>query len=194
LYRYEVFLSYRRGYINSRWLNEHFIPLFQDGLKEEIADRCDRKPDGLFHDESEIRAGMSIPARVQEGLKTARSLVALVSPTYFQSDWCRVEWESFKQRSERERRDLIVPAILKSGATVRARVGDTLSVDFSAYTIIGGGFTKTERYVQFQDEIKKLASSVAEIVANAPAWKDFEICNPPRAPAPPSPQISLIGL
>jgi hypothetical protein len=105
-----------------------------------------------------------------------------------------VEWDSFKSRGEEEARDLVVPAILSQGRTVRAEVGDTMWADFSDYTIVGEGFKKAERYVQFQDEVKKLARRVGDIVANAPTWKDFAICNPPRRPIARSASIPLIPL
>ena len=194
MYRYEVFVSYRRGTVHSQWLIEHFLPLFKDLLREEVADRCGRDTSDLFHDENDILPGMSIPAKVANGLKTARCLLALVSPRYFLSHYCLVEWESFKLRGQSESRDLLVPAVLNPGLTVQAKVGDTMWADLSDYLIVGEGFKKSERYVQFQDEVKKLARRVADISANAPDWKEFQICDPPsRAIVPPAP-IQLVGL
>jgi len=180
LYQYEAFLSYRRGAIHSQWLRKHFIPLFRDRLIEEVAEHCNRDACELFHDVDEVLPGMNVPDRVVNGLRGARCLVALVSPSYFRSPWCLVEWESFRTRSQNEACDLIIPVILSAGSTVQSQVGNTMCADFSDYTIVGPAFTNTNLYVQFQIEIKKLARRVANIIAKAPDWKDFEICNPPR--------------
>jgi len=190
VYVYEVFLSYRRGVIHSQWLVEHFVPLFKDRLREEIAEQCDRDAGELFLDVNEVQPGMSIGDKVVDGLKTARCLVALLSPSYFRSPWCLVEWDSFRTRGH----GLVVPTILSQGVTVRRAVGDTMWADFSDYTIIGEGFKKTERYVAFQDEIKRLAKRVATVIASAPAWSNFSVCNPPVTPVAPATSIQRIGL
>jgi hypothetical protein len=190
VYVYEVFLSYRRGVVHSQWLVEHFVPLFKDRLRDEIAEQCDRDAGELFLDVNEVQPGMSIGNKVVDGLKTARCLVALLSPSYFRSPWCLVEWDSFRARGQ----GLIVPTILSQGATVKRAVGDTMWADFSDYTIIGEGFKKTERYVAFQDEIKRLAKVVAAVIAGAPPWSDFSVCNPPVTPVAPAAPIQRIGL
>lgn len=194
MYAYEVFLSYRRGTIHSQWLAEHFIPLFKDRLREEVADRCCRDSSEMFHDETDVLPGMRIPEKVATGLKAARCLLAMVSPAYFRSPYCLAEWESFKTRGQLEHRDLIIPAILSPGATVAAEVADTMWADLSDYTIVGEGFRKTELYVAFQREIKKLARHVAGIIAEAPDWKDFAICDPPRHVVSVATSIPLVGL
>jgi hypothetical protein len=194
VYVYEVFLSYRRGVIHSQWLVEHFVPLFKDRLREEIAEECNRDAGDLFLDVNEVQPGMSVGGKVVDGLKTARCLVALLSPSYFRSQWCLVEWDSFRTRSHSERRELVVPTILSQGTTVRRAVGDTMWADFSEYTIIGEGFRRTERYVAFQDEIKRLAKRVATVIANAPAWKDFSVCDPPVTAVAPAVPIQRIDL
>jgi hypothetical protein len=195
VYDYEVFLSYRRRPHHSQWLVEHFVPLFENCLIDEVADRCQRAPDKLFLDVEEVQPGTNIPSRVRDGIKRARCLVALVSPMYFRSRWCLVEWESFKTRGQSENRDLVVPAILHGGTTVRTAVRDTMWADFEGYHILGSGFTKTAKYVSFQREIKKLAKRVGEIVASAPDWKDeFNVCDPPSESISPDPKTSLMRL
>lgn len=192
VYGYEVFLSYRRQWHHSQWMVEHFVPLFEQYLRNEVADRCERDPDKLFLDREEVRPGMNIPSRVRDGIKRARCLVALVSPSYFRSQWCLVEWDSFKTRGQNEDRDLVVPAILHDGTTVRAAIGDTMWADFDNYTIIGPGFRKTAKYVTLQKKIKKLAKRVGEVIASAPPWKEeFQVCESPTTSIAPDPKISL---
>lgn len=64
MYVYEVFLNYRRGVIHSQWLVEHFVPLFKDRLREEIAEQCDRDAEGLFLDVDDVQPGMNITNKI----------------------------------------------------------------------------------------------------------------------------------
>jgi len=42
-YAYDVFISYRRSRNKSEWLIEHFLPLFEDYLRDEIIAQCKRQ-------------------------------------------------------------------------------------------------------------------------------------------------------
>lgn len=192
-YDYEVFLSYRWRWDHSKWLKEYFVPKFRVCLHDVVVDKCPgRNPDGLFYDVEKIETGMKFPSELREGIKRARCLVALISPSYFRSPWCLVEWESFKTRSENEGLDLVVPAILHDGASVRAAIGDTIPANFAKYTNEGPGFRKTVKYVTFQRKIEKLAERVGEVVKSAPPWKEgFTVCDPPTTPIAPFPKVSL---
>ena len=86
-----------------------------------------------------------------------------------------LEWESFKKRSEKTAKDLVIPAILSPGSNLPESARETQWVDFSRFTISGEGFLRTERYVEFQDEIKAFAKRVAQVIADAPPWEDFEV-------------------
>lgn len=193
MYLHEVFLSYRRTALTVRWLPS-FIPRFSNELAEQVADLCQRDANDVFHDQNEVLPGMSIPDSIARGLKASRCLVALLSPTYFRSPHCLVEWDTFKLRGQREGRDLVVPVIIRDGATVRQRIGDTMAADFSPYLIDGAAFKNTECYVEFQYAIQRLAERVGHIIAQAPAWQDTPICDPPITPILQPDPIPLVGL
>ena len=192
-YAYDVFLSYKRGTVNSKWLVEHFLPLFKDRLGEQVADKCDRDADGIFFDEDDVKVGSKISTRVADGIRSSRCVVALWSPRYFRSEYCNIEWLSFEKRSKEYGKDLVVPAIICQGANLPKEAQDRKWIDLSTYTIIGQGFTLSERYVEFQDAIARFAKRVAEIVASAPEWSEFPVSDPPPSPPSVTPimQVSL---
>jgi len=192
-YVYDVFLSYKRGTVISRWLTEHFLPLFRDRLGEEVADKCNRDLEGIFLDDDDVPVGTKISERVRLGITTSRCVVALWSPRYFRSDYCNIEWRSFEQRGDQYNKDLVVPAIVSQGANLPDAARDRKWVDLSTYTIIGAGFAATERYVEFQDVVRGFAKAVAAVIASAPDWAAFPISEPPARPVPQTPimQVSL---
>src|SRR5262245_18982248 len=49
----------------------------------------------FFFDLAGIRTGDDWERRIGAGLRSARLMVALLSPAYFRSDWCRKEWMRF---------------------------------------------------------------------------------------------------
>jgi hypothetical protein len=51
-YKYDVFISYKRGLIGDEWLDTRFVPLFQDSVENESSCSAKRKALGLFFDRS----------------------------------------------------------------------------------------------------------------------------------------------
>jgi hypothetical protein len=197
VYGYEVFLSYRRWPLHLRWLDRYFVPLFEGYLGQYVVDKCtDRHPDRmLFRDVEDVKFGMRIPARVEHGIRHARCLVALLSPEYFRSQWCVVEWDSFKTRGQNEGRELVVPAIVHDGETVRTAISDTMSVNFHDDFTDGESFKRSRKYMPFEKKVRSLAERVAEIVKNAPEWKaEFPVRDPPDTPVYPQPKTPLMRL
>jgi cellulose biosynthesis protein BcsQ len=165
-HRHDVFLSYRRAEFTARWLSE-FMPLFTFWLGESLG-----RDAVVFHDES-IDAGQSVPQAIEYALQSSRSFVAICTPSYFQSERSRAEWEYFARRSPRS----IVPILFGPGI----QLPDTglLSWDFSRFTFVGDGFRQTELYVDFQRAVQELAKGAAEIIREAPPFHTEADVPPP---------------
>ena len=115
-YEFDVFISYRRHGEWPIWVRELFMPLLSHWLGEELG----REPK-VFVD-YEIRKGDAWPHELAYALSKSRVLVALWTPTYFNSKWCKSElahmWTRETQcgfRTKDNPKGLIFPASLHDG-------------------------------------------------------------------------------
>lgn len=190
-YMYDVFISYKRDPVHDGWLEQHFVPLFTSWVRQEIAAKCGRPPAKIFFDQTEvspqflkfeqtgvlgIEPGQEWQQALSNAIKTSRCMLGLWSPLYFYSNWCLVEWESFNLRAQA----LVKPISIHDGESfpVHARAIQGIP-DFAPYVNIGGGYRETPRYVEFQDQIRNLARTVALAVRDAPSFAEFPIFQPP---------------
>jgi hypothetical protein len=206
-YTYDVFISYKRDPVQDEWLHDHFVPLFASAVRQEIAAACNREPEKIFFDQVEltkekrvfdlngIDPGQQWRDALQLALKTSRCLVALWSPLYFFSGWCKAEWETFKKRSPQVSRDLVVGISVYDGNNFPPDAQAIQLMDFADFNIIGAGYKTTPLYVTFQQEVKKLALHVAQVVSKAPDfddnWPVVDVTPPTNPPAPDIPQMRL---
>jgi len=196
-YEYDVFISYRRDQFRDAWLNESFIPLFTQLLQEDIAEVCQRITRGIFFDQTALpdhkrqlrglEPGDDWQEALRAAIKSSRCVVCLWSPLYFFSEWCQLEWTSFRQRGLSTQHTLVVPMSVHDGNSFPPGAKAMQAPDFSDYVVVGEGFRKTEAYVQFQKNLKQFSQKVAKCVNNAPAFADFPMAAPsaipPTAPA-----------
>jgi len=86
---YGLFVSYARADDGDGWVTR---------LVEAIGEVVG--PDALFFDRKEIRSMDDWRQRIHVGLNSARMMLAVVSPAYFQSEWCRRECEAYLEREQ----------------------------------------------------------------------------------------------
>lgn len=93
-FKYDVFLSH-----SSKDLD----------VVRDVAERL--RADGLrvWFDEWEIRAGDSIPAKIEEGLEHSRVLVLCMSANAFGSDWAQLESGTFRFRDPLNKERRFIP-------------------------------------------------------------------------------------
>lgn len=115
-YGYDVFVSYRRHGEWPFWVKELFMPLFDHWLAEELGRKA-----AIFVDYN-IDDGHSWPQELALSVSKSRAMVALLTPMYFASPWCREELAlmfareaqcGFRTKSRPE--GLVVPAALHDG-------------------------------------------------------------------------------
>jgi hypothetical protein len=201
-YQHDVFISYKRDPIQDAWLRDHFVRLFSSAVREEITAACGRLPAGIFFDQAVISdenrkfdlngidPGQQWRDALADALKSSRCLVALWSPLYFFSEWCKTEWTTFRKRSDQLRRDLVIGISVYDGENFPADAKAGQRMNFSDYNIIGAGYEKTELYVKFQQEVKLLAKYVAAAVSKAPPFTEWSVVGITPPVDPPEPEIS----
>ncbi|KPA18267.1 hypothetical protein MHK_001503 [Candidatus Magnetomorum sp. HK-1] len=174
MYEYDVFISYKVGKIYGRWVYEVFFDFFKEYLDQELGRTSD-----IFLDKQSISNGDAWPERIKRSLLKSKCLVALLSPLYFTSLWCKKEISVMLFREERlGYRTLTNPSGLISAATLHDGdrfpeiINKIQSKNWQNFAIVGKGFENTKRYIEFQDQLKVFAKHVADIVRTAPEWEN----------------------
>jgi hypothetical protein len=166
-YRFDVFFSYKRHNLTLEWTRGVHRRL-QFWLTQEVG-----RETSLFVDEDCIEAGDRWPDRLRESLKLSRCMVCVWSPSYFQSEWCVSEWNSFRERERRlamTSHGLIVPVRFHDGDHFPQEARDVQWIDVAPYTYTVPAFWASPRALELEDKLKELAHSVAKIIGNAPPF------------------------
>lgn len=179
MYEYDVFLSYKRGKIREEWLHTIFLPLFEDQLEEALGKRGN-----IFIDKEDIPAGVDWIRHLGKSIARSRCLIAIVSPSYFASEWCMKEFVAMYTRQlELEKLNQIhedisvVLPFIKQGPTEAFPkfITRIQLIDYRKYNKVGEAFRNTQEYLDMQAKIENDARRAADIIKAAPEWKsDFE--------------------
>jgi hypothetical protein len=115
-YRHDIFISYRRDPETRAWLKNHFEPLLELRVRQELL-----RPPVIFIDD-QLEAGVSWPAQLGHELGASRILIALWAKDYFASKWCTEETSlmlgreaELGLRTAENPRGLVIPAIIHDG-------------------------------------------------------------------------------
>jgi hypothetical protein len=154
----DVALSYAPSTLTAAWLGE-FLPLLESWLHEYLG-----RPAVIVHRLAQRTLG-SI-AEIPRGRTVEIRGVALVllSRASTQSAWVIAEIEDTLRRVGPER---VIPMRLDRSVDAPEILRDRVMVDFSDFALVGEGFTKTERYVEFQARVRELARAIADAVDRA---------------------------
>lgn len=181
MYQYDVFLSYKRGGPKEEWVKEIFLPLFQNDLSQNLARNAT-----IFLDTSEIKEGTKWADVLGDSLAKSKCMVAILTPLYFDSQWCVYEFSMMNYRQEKLRQEnllrtnesLLAP-FLQQGPTAGfpSYVPQLQLLDYSKYNRVGKGFKDSSDYDELQMKITKDAARVALSVGSAPSW-DERFMNP----------------
>lgn len=170
-YQYDVFLSYSHDFPFGEWVKDPFLPIFRGYLKADLG----REPQ-VFIDDT-IRVGHSWSEKLKNALASSRCLVGIWSPNYFQSEWCQYEClvmmnreRKLKYRTKDKPNGLVIPVSVHDGESFPEYARAVQYMNWVDFARIGDGFKKTERYVEFQDQMSRFTKDVAEAVNNSPEW------------------------
>jgi Mrp family chromosome partitioning ATPase len=156
---YDIFISYRSNPLTTAWLNE-FIPFFSGFLASLLP-----APPRIFYDTATVSAGEELLQQTMAALESARALLVILSPAYFQSSTCLGELERFLARG---REAFVIPLLLQK-TELPESVRNLRYFDFSDLFFVGIGFTQSALYIDFQKRVRQLAQEVADQLAKIPS-------------------------
>ncbi|MEV7098249.1 toll/interleukin-1 receptor domain-containing protein [Amycolatopsis sp. NPDC051045] len=187
MYEYDVFISYRRTASDiSAWIRHHFHPRLS-----EVLDNNRYEDVKIFFDD-QVRVGSSWPAELRSALQSSRVLVPVCSPKYFRDEWCLAEWASMAERealtavpSAEHRRQLIYPVVFCDSRNFPEWAHQRRLRDLQQWNHPFEHFQTAPAYLDFNQEIKRIADELEELIEGAPDWRDDW---PVRTPAPEPPK------
>lgn len=104
-FAHSCFISYRHS---DRERTRKFIAELVDAL-DDCTDQT--MPIGAFHDKGRLKAGFKFNLAITKALKESVCLIAVLSPEYFQSDYCRREYVGMVEiEAARRKRTGLPPA------------------------------------------------------------------------------------
>jgi hypothetical protein len=187
VYEYDVFISYRRTASDiSAWIRHHFHPRLS-----EVLDNNRYEDVKIFFDD-QVRVGSSWPAELRSALRSSRVLVPVCSPKYFRDEWCLAEWASMAEREAltagppgEHQRQLIYPVIFCDSRNFPEWARERRLRDLQQWNHPFEHFQTAPAYLDFNQEIKRIALELEELIEGAPDWRDDW---PVRTPAPEPPK------
>ena len=120
-YEYDLFVSYIHGSIFQDWLHR-VMGVLESWLTLELG----RRP--LIYYDSRVEMGKAWDRELVHALRTARYLVPILSPGYFQSRWSTAEWQSFIEREKQVGVELVFPICVHESSDYpdeARQIGDT---------------------------------------------------------------------
>ncbi len=170
-YIYDAFFSYKRDMLSNKW-HEKVMSILEYWIKMEL-NKTDIK---IFIDTENIETGEKWQKKIANSLKKSKCLIAMLSPDYFNSQWCLSEWKTFINREKDHGirfSGLIAPARYHDGNHYPKEAKDIQSVDFSEYSSTMEAFWKTEDAYEFEKvKLKAFAKDVARKINRAPEYDD----------------------
>jgi formylglycine-generating enzyme required for sulfatase activity len=174
---YDALISYTR---NDDEHHKGYLTTFREQLSGEVQVYTGR-PFRIFQDIEEIKWGQPFEERIDAALAEITFFIPILTPSFFNSEFCRYELERFLQREQQlGRNDLVLPVYfirvpgLESAAL---RTDDPLMQTLAARQYID--WRKLRRRSFDLPEVGDKLAEMAEHIADA-------LHAPPLAPAPPS--------
>jgi hypothetical protein len=168
----DVFISYKRGRINEQWVEENFLPMF-----EELLDNALPHKPRIFVDKTALAPGVDFSNALFYNLIFSKCIVSIWSPPYFRrSEWCVKEFltTKFKQdvlfqlNEQTQPTALIWPVIFRKLTAIPPIANRMSYLDYSDFAIVGDDFFKSPLYTKLQQRMINDIPSIAEMIVNAP--------------------------
>lgn len=180
------FLSYVRSDDRHEW---HSLQRFFHDLSAEVRHLL---PEAASADvgflDLPLDGGDGWTERVAGAVATCQVFVPLVSPDYFNSDWCTREWEVFSRRRTRESSGVaaggILPVLWTPAATGPAAADRPAAVDLvGAPRGLRGLLRDRHRRGEYHAAVGALARRIVDVVAlHEPSPLGGEVPPPPLGP------------
>lgn len=92
---FDLFISY--AHEDNRGEHTGKVTAIRDAILEHHRLAFPNDPLHIFYDEVDIVTGDYWKSKIFTGLERSAVMVAVLSPSYFKSVWCRKEWEAFAE-------------------------------------------------------------------------------------------------
>jgi hypothetical protein len=176
MYRYDVFVSYKREPPNKR-----LITPWLQGVLDRIEYWLRQEMGGyevhFFFDEDSIEVGDDWPDEIRDALLSAKCLLPVWAPEYFRSGWCVAEWKSFLARERlitgrtQQPCRLTAPIKFHDGSWFPPEARRIKQLDLSTYAATTRAFWASPRADELDQRIKRFAPTLARVVAGAPPYE-----------------------
>ena len=181
-YEWDIFISYKKDYSSSidkyslalrkRWLKEIFLPYLEFALQGELG----RNPK-IFWDEQGLDTGDAYSNKLIQKLTGSKCLVAILSnPYFYDSEWCLREFCFMKLRYITSREEFpntfIFPFLFQPTNTEHPLLSDIHFSNFIKYNKVGKAFIESEDFLEFQDDINRIAAELSKIIRLPPTWSE----------------------
>lgn len=193
-YEYDVFVSYKRERLRNEWLLDPFLPHLVAYLTEEVANIAHRRLAPIVIDQAAVNPTFSnSPVDGVEGfafgedwrvslrqiISRCRCLVAVWSPAYFLSPICVAEWRSFHVRN------MVAPLSVHDGESFPEAARALQRMDMDKFYYHGGALRTSDRFILFQESMKRFSALTAQKIVKAPPWEDWQLIeDDPQDPPP----------
>lgn len=186
MYRYDIFLSYRRSDTVGLWVKNHLFNRLEARVNElagaPVRISCDLQ----------IAAGAAWPNDLRSRIRSSSILLSVWSADYFRSDWCMAEWQSFRAREQLlglrgddHTNGLVFPVRYADGEFYHPDAANTqCNADFSGLNYPDDVFRLSAKYIEFDQAVQNMCAELVTMLATIPPWRpDFPIVEPaPMAP------------
>jgi len=126
-----------------------------------------------FFDKWDIGAGQSLIDKMNEGIKTARYVVAILSPEFLKADWPRFEWKHIVAQDPNNSQGRLIPIMLRDRSNdgveridLCAPFRDLRSIDFRKPSEFKRGFIELIR--RLRNLPQERGRRLPPLAANAP--------------------------
>jgi hypothetical protein len=186
MYRYAVFISYKRHGDYQKWIDDVFYPIVQNYF----IGRYGKSHAFKDTQEQAEHYGESLDNFINSGLVYSKCMVAVLNGPYFcNSFWCPKEFSIMKFRADKLQKPLLLPVIFTkrdSNASVSllkdacpGLAADIekcylpLFLEENKYLYTNNAFINSPDYNELVKEVRKwLDGSVVPAIKNAPAWQE----------------------
>ena len=116
---YDIFVSYAR-----RDDADGMVSALIDRIRDDFARFSPAFPLQVFFDRDDIHDLSDWQSRLRHGLERSKVMLAVLSPHYFASDWCRREWETYREfeRSRTYPGESIAPIFVVAPSDLERRI------------------------------------------------------------------------
>lgn len=188
-YAYDIFVSYPRTELVTRWIVQHLLPQLTRSIELHLG----RTPT-IFIDQAELALGEEWVTQQRMALLQSRMLLGVWTASYFRSRACLAEFETFRRRGELTGGSRLVAALFHNGMRFPVEAQSYQSTDFREYAIAGDTLARSSLYVGFLHKVDQLAEEVVNMITSAPPLdSNWPVVEPKGVAAPPTvPSLKLI--